>query len=328
MNHDIEGLAEAALGGKQIGREEGLALAAHESLEDLMYHANAIRERHRGHTVSLCAIANARSGLCSEDCAFCAQSARWDTGVATYPLRAADDMAEAASRAGAAGADAFGIVTSGRAPDDSEFRGLLECAVESRERSGIDIHMSAGLLTGERLRELGGAGVTEVNHNLETSERFYPQVCSTHSWSDRARCVETALAEGISVCCGGIFGLGETWEDRIDLALALRSLGVKRVPVNFLSPIPGTPLAGRQPLNAREALRIIAILRFLLPDAEIKTCGGRELVLGARQSEMFRAGASGTMIGDYLTMKGRAAEEDLAMIEALGLKTKAARTSP
>lgn len=324
MNSWLEGLADAAIRGELIGREDGLALARHDSLEEVMYHANAVRKAHGGDVVSLCAVANARSGLCGEDCAFCSQSARWKTGVATYPLRSGEDIARAVVRAEAAGADAFGIVTSGRAPDADEFKGLVQCALAARERSRVEIHMSVGFLTKDRLREFKGAGVTRVNHNLETSERFFPEVCSTHSWSERARCVETALAEGVDVCCGGIFGLGETWQDRVDLALALRSLGVKRVPVNFLHPVPGTPLAERGTLRPREALRILSVLRFLLPDAEIRTCGGREKVLGALQPFMFHAGASGTMIGDYLTTKGRAAEEDLEMIEALGLRTRAA----
>jgi biotin synthase len=322
---DLEDLTKAAICAESIGREEGLALARHASLEELMYHANAVRDHHRGGTVSLCAIANARSGLCGEDCAFCSQSARWKTGVPTYPLRAADDIADAASRAGAAGADAFGIVTSGRAPDDEEFEGLVECARRARTRSRIEVHMSVGFLTPERVRALREAGVTGVNHNLETSERFFPKVCTTHSWSERARCIETALGEGMAVCSGGIFGLGETWEDRVDLALALRSLGVKRVPVNFLHPVAGTPLEGRKVLSADEALRILAVFRFLLPDAEIRTCGGRELVLGSHQSKMFAAGASATMLGDYLTTKGRPAAADLDMIEGLGFVTRASR---
>jgi biotin synthase len=338
MDQRTEDIALAAREGEPVGREDAVHLARRAPFGDLLYWANEIRAARRGDTVSLCAIANARSGSCGEDCAFCAQSARWETGAPVYDLLPAEDIAAAAGRAADAGADGFGIVTSGRGPDEGEFEGLLEAARAAADATRMEIHASVGFLDRPRLRALRDAGVSGVNHNIETSERFFPEICTTHAWAERARMVETALDEGMAVCAGGILGLGETWEDRVDFALALRALGVRRVPVNFLAPVAGTPLEGRGTLPPLEALRAVALIRFVLPDAEIRTCGGRELVLGPLQSFMFNAGASATMLGDYLTTRGRPAAEDLELIKALGLRTRseaasdvagrAARTAP
>jgi biotin synthase len=237
-------------------------------------------------------------------------------------MRPREELVAAAQRAERAGADSFCIVTSGRGPQDESFDLLLDRVEAVRPAIGIELHVSVGSLTRERARRLRGAGVSSANHNLETSERFFPRICSTHTWAERADGVRMLREEGIEPCSGGIFGMGETWEDRVDLALELRSLGVRCVPINFLDPRPGTPLADRPLLGAREALRALALFRFVLPDATIRTCGGRERVLGSLQSWMFQAGASATMLGDYLTTKGTEPGADLAMIEALGLTTR------
>jgi biotin synthase len=179
-----------------------------------------------------------------------------------------------------------------------------------------------GGLTRDRARALRDAGVTSANHNLESSERFYATICTTHTWSERAAGVTMLREEGIEPCSGGIFGMGETWEDRVDLAIALRDLSVRCVPVNFLNARPGTPLEGCTQIGAREALRCLAVLRFLLPEANIRTCGGRETVLGPLQSWMFSAGASATMLGDYLTTKGNEPGTDMEMIRSLGLRPR------
>jgi len=323
MATDVRDLVRAAASGELLGREEGLFLAEEAPFDELVCGANEIRRSRRGDVVSLCAIANARSGACPEDCAYCAQSAHWGTDAPVYPMRPRDELVSAARCAEAALADAFCIVCSGRGPEGGDFRELVERARAVREVLSIELHVSAGELSRAQVRELRSCGVTSVNHNLETSERFFPSVCSTHSWADRARTVELLREERLEPCSGGIFGMGETWADRVDLALALRGLGVRRVPVNFLNPRPGTPLAGRSVLAPREALRILAVLRFLLPDAEIRTCGGRSLALGPLESWMFHAGASATMIGDYLTTKGRPPAEDVAMLDALGLEPRA-----
>ncbi|MHC5057293.1 MAG: biotin synthase BioB [Planctomycetota bacterium] len=315
-------LGRKALEGDALSREDGLYLAEEAPLRDLIFWAGEVRARHSGDEIALCAIANARSGACTEDCAFCAQSAHHGTGVSEYALLPSAELSRAARDAEAAGADAFCIVTSGRGPADG-FASLIERARDVKDAIGVELHVSVGAVDKEQVRGLMGAGVTSANHNLETSERFYPSICSTHDWRERVRNVEVLRDEGLDPCSGGVFGMGETWADRVDLALALRGLGVRRVPVNFLNPVAGTPLAGRALLAAREALRVIAVLRLMLPDATIRTCGGRERVLGPLQPLMFDAGASATMLGDYLTTEGRPGDEDLALIKALGLRTRA-----
>ncbi|MHC4253458.1 MAG: biotin synthase BioB, partial [Planctomycetota bacterium] len=226
-------LGRKALEGDGLSRDEGLYLAEGAPLRALIYWAGEVRARHCGDEIALCAIANARSGACTEDCAFCAQSARHDTGASEYALLPSDDLSRAARDAEAAGADAFCIVTSGRGPAN-EFASLIERARDVKSAIGVELHVSAGALDREQVRELVGAGVTSANHNLETSERFYPSICTTHDWRERMRNVEVLRDEGLDPCSGGVFGMGETWADRVDLALALRALSVRRVPVNFL----------------------------------------------------------------------------------------------
>ena len=224
------------------------------------------------------------------------------------------------------GADRFGIVTSGESAcrNQRDFEAICAAAKEIQASGCVNACVSIGKLAPGDVEKLGAAGVRRIHHNLETSGRFFPEICTTHSHADRVDTVRNVKAAGIETCCGGIFGLGETWEDRVDMALELRGLGVDSVPINFLNPVPGTPLGGRPLLPPTEALRIIALYRFLLPDKEIKVCGGREMTLRDLQSWMFRAGASGTMIGDYLTTKGRSPADDLRMIADLGLTQRSA----
>jgi len=322
MDNETQRLSRATLAGEKLTSDDGLYLAERAPHNDLLYCAGEIRRARMGDAVGLCAIANARSGACSEDCAFCAQSGHSQTDAPVYPMKPAEELEDAARAAQAAGADAFCIVTSGRGPRGDDFDVLLARARDVASVIDIELHVSVGSLTLERARALREAGVTSANHNLETSRRFYPEICSTHEWDERRRGVEVLRDAGLEPCSGGLFGMGETWGDRVDLALALRELGVACVPVNFLDPRPGTKLADRPLLGAREALRILAVLRFLLPDASIRTCGGREKILGPLQSWMFQAGASATMLGNYLTTTGNAPNEDLAMLKALGLRPR------
>ena len=329
---DLGSIAERVLAGQALGREEALWITTTADFEELLYWANLLRERFCGNVVHLCSIINAKSGACSEDCKFCAQSARYHTSAPVHALVSRAEMTGAADAAAGLGADSFGIVTSGEAACKSrkDFDTICEAAAAVAESGRIGPCVSIGRLGAEDAARLKAAGVNRINHNLETSARFYPQVCTTHSHAERVATVKSAKAAGLEVCCGGIFGLGETWEDRVDLALQLRELGVGAVPINFLNPIPGTPLGGRARLPAREALRIVALYRFLLPDREIKVCGGREVTLRDLQSWMFRAGASGTMLGNYLTTRGRSPEDDLQMLADLGLtaRSKAEAQNP
>jgi biotin synthase len=286
-------------------------------LAELAARADQTRRAHVGATLELCTIINARSGRCSEDCRFCAQSARYVTTAPEYPLLDRETLLAAARRAREIGSDHFCIVSSGRALTGSEFDDVLAAAAAIRVEVGIEVCGSLGCLAREGLLRLRDAGVTRYQHNLETSRRFFPQVVTTHTFDDRVRTVRDAKALGFSVCSGGIVGLGETREDRIDMALTLKELNVDVVPLNALMPIPGTPLADREPASAIEVLKTVAVFRLLLPDKVIKLAGGRESVLKEFQAMAFLSGANGMIIGGYLTQRGRSVEEDHRMIEEI-----------
>ncbi len=306
------------LDGEYLERGEALHLVQAD-LYELFLSANRIRKHFKGDEVSFCSIINARSGSCSQDCKFCAQSAHYSTGVKTYPLVSPQQVGQGAEAAIQARASHYGVVISGRGlgtEEETEQICRLLRAVPSERLSAC---ASLGELTPDFAARLRETGLTRYHHNLETSARFFPQVCSTHSYEDRVRTLQVAKDAGFELCSGGIFGLGEDWEDRIDLALALRKLGVNSVPLNFLLPVPGTPLEHNPPLPPLEILRIIAVFRLILPDRNIKVAGGREPNLRNLQSWIFFAGANGALIGNYLTTAGRPPEEDLQMIADLEL---------
>jgi len=304
-------LAGSPLAGADLDRfVDAVARARGESLGELLRAARDIRLARLGRAVSLCAIVNAKSGRCSENCAFCAQSAHFDTEAPVHPFLEPAEIARAARAMRDMGARRFGIVTSGLSPTGEDFTRLL-AAVREVAALGMAADASCGVLSRTQLAELKRVGLRAYHHNLETARSFFPAICTTHDYEQDVQAVRDALAEGLYVCSGGIFGLGETWEQRAELALTLRELGVPSAPVNFLSPIPGTPLASRPPLSPEEALKIIALLRFLLPDVHIRICGGRRTVFGQDGGVApLEAGASGLMIGDYLTTKGLNAKAD------------------
>jgi len=320
----INAIAEDVINGRRLDENEALELISLSEADpfELLHAANRIRRHFKGNRIHLCSIINARSGACSENCAFCAQSIHHTTGVKTYPLLDCNKLADAARQCASTAAGHFGIVTSGRGPGSDGDVDTI-CGVLSEfagAGAGVGACASLGSLTPETARKLKAAGLRRYNHNLETARSFFPSICSTHTYDDRLATVKAALDAGLEVCCGGILGLGETWRHRIEMAIELRELGVHNVPINFLNPVRGTRLADMPVLPAMEGLRIIALYRFLLPDRGIKTAGGRELCLGDLQSWMFPAGSDSTMIGNYLTPAGRPADEDLKMIEALGLE--------
>jgi biotin synthase len=279
-----------------------------------------IRERYLGKRVFTCAIINAKSGLCSQDCAFCAQSAHHDTGVETYPLKSSAAMARRARELKFAGASRFSIVTSGIVLTEAEVVTVCRTAEIIRREVGLEVCASLGMLTPDLARRLADSGITRYHHNLETARSFFPKICTSHDYEEDLETVRIAKKAGMAVCAGGILGLGESWEQRVELAFTLKALEVDSVPLNFLNPIPGTRLAGRSRLKSMEALRCIALFRFILPEQEILICGGREVTLKDFQSWIFLAGASGLMVGNYLTTKGRKVAEDIEMIEELGLR--------
>jgi len=313
----LEGLVQEALdGGISVETAAIVAALPVDELTFLLAAADQVRQVHFGPRVRLCSIVNARSNLCGEDCAFCAQSRRAHADTPTYPLLDEEALLGRARAAREAGANEFSIVTSGLRPSAAE---LDRIARVLEHDTGMQRCVSVGVLGREELRYLKAAGLEVFHHNLEAAPRFYEEIVTTRSFSVNLGAVRAAKEVGLQVCCGGIFGMGETWEDRVELFRIIRDLDADRVPVNFLHPIDGTPMAGRPLLDAREALQIIALARLMLPTKPINVAGGREVVLGPLQPMVFMAGATSILIGDYLTTKGRAAENDLEMIRSLGL---------
>jgi len=308
----------------RIGRENAIRVLTGGSLDlsGLLALTDSARRRHSGMKVRLCSIVNARSGACSEDCSFCAQSARYSTGVARYPLLSASELADSAAQAYRRGAGEFSIVTSGAGVNRERDLGVIEEALQriaALETPGQRC-ASLGRMDRESLLRLKNAGLDCFHHNLETSRAFFSRICTTHNREERVETVRLAKSLGLRVCSGGIFGLGESDEDRVDFALELAGLGVNSVPINFLHPIPGTPLEKEENLTPLICLRIIAMFRLVLPGQDIVICGGRQRNLRDLQPLMFMAGANGILIGDYLTTGGRDRADDLKMIEDLGLE--------
>lgn len=303
--------------------------------DELLFWANKIRRRFKGDSVKLCSIINAKSGMCSEDCRFCAQSAHSRAEVKSYPLVSPSEITEAYERAAAAGALCFGVVTSGRGISDEDVARVGEAVKKissgahlaqkcsggvSRRITRAKISASLGELAIEQLAFLKECGIEKYHHNIETSERFFPSVCTTHTYADRIRTLRAVKSAGLELCCGGLLGLGETPRDRLDFALTLKKINPDSVPLNFLNPVAGTALENATPLSAREILGLIAAFRFILSDKDISVCGGREINLRDMQSWIFYAGANGMMTGGYLTTTGRSPEEDKKMIADLGFE--------
>ncbi|MGC8561060.1 MAG: biotin synthase BioB [Phycisphaerae bacterium] len=322
MLESVSEIAQRVLGGELITRREARELQAvgGDDIYDLFYWANKIRIRFKGRDVRFCAIVAAKVGGCSEDCKFCAQSSHYQTTVQGQSFLTDDQIIASAEHAHHVGADSFGIVNSGRGPTRAEMESWLgpllgKIASEGKTRACATL----GALTPQTAEFLHQSGVRRVNHNLETSERFYPQIVSTHPYSERIKTLQNAKAAGLSLCSGGIFGMGETWDDRFDMVFALRDIGVDVMPVNFLNAIAGTPLENQPKLPPMECLKIISICRFINPTVELKVAGGREVCLRDLQSWIFFAGADSTMIGNYLTTYGRSPETDHQMVRDLGL---------
>ncbi len=298
--------------------EDALALV-HEPLDDLLAKAQALRVGNFGFKVELCAIINARSGQCDMNCAFCSQSRFHAANVSTFELLSMAEIHERLALLVDYPVKRVGIVTSGGALQDDHVRSLVHTLEKLPLHWQGRVCGSLGRLSDKALAFLYEAGLTRYHHNLESSERFYPSVCTTQKWQDRLATVYRAQHTGLEVCAGGLFGLGESWEDRIAFAFTLKEQGIHHVPMNFLYAHKGTPLEHVPALKAEEALRIIALFRHILPTATLRICGGRPHVLGARQKDIFAAGANALMTGDYLTTKGKGIVADMKMIEAQGL---------
>lgn len=305
------------LSGKMIDQNTAVRLADLPDRENLWDGADRIRQHFHGSRFALCSIINARSGRCSEDCRFCAQSACHQSGIDEYEIIDLAKALEIAEDNDRNEVHRISLVTSGRSASDATLDRLERIYAAISRATMMKLCGSLGLLTREKVARLKEMGVVRYHCNLETSRDFFPTVCTTHSWEDKIQTLTLAREAGMSVCSGGIIGMGETMADRIDLAFELRELQVNSIPINILTPIPGTPLADLQPLGIEEVLTTIALFRFINPQAVIRIAGGRQQ-LGEDQYRCFMAGANGAMVGNYLTTTGSSIEEDLRNFTVMG----------
>jgi biotin synthase len=320
--HKIIELYEYILQGRAIHYDDAIALTRtkKEDVPLLAGFANKIRQRFAGETVDMCGILNARSGMCSEDCKFCAQSVHHRTEIAKYGLLNTNTLLSSAQKAMKEGAQRISIVTSGKGMNtDPDFPDILQAIQAVIRETGLEVCANLGTLTPLQAQALADIGVKRYAHNLETSKSFYPKVCTTHSYEDRLKTLQAVKAAGMELCCGGIIGMGESWEDRISLAFALKELNADSVPLNILNPIKGTALEAVIPPSALDIIKTFAIFRFILPDKVIRPAGGRELNLRDLQGALMLAGANGLIIGNYLTFSGRDAAADFRMVQDAGL---------
>lgn len=324
MKEFIHQLKDRVLEGYLVTREDtakllSISIEKEEELKELLKAANEIREKFCGNFFNLCTILNAKSGRCSENCRYCAQSAHFKTNADVYPLVSKEVALEAAKEVEVEGAHRFSLVTSGRGLQgkEEELDKLQEIYRYLKENTDLDLCASHGICSKEALQKLKDSGVKTYHHNLESSRRFYPTICTSHTFDDRVNTVKYAHEVGLQVCSGGIFGLGETEEDRIDMAFDLRELRVHSVPINILTPIPGTPLENNKEIDPKELLKDIAIYRFILPKVSIRYAGGR-VKLGEYAKLGLEGGVNSALTGNFLTTTGNTIESDKKMIKELG----------
>ena len=313
--------AEKVLAGGELEEREALELINVPDADTMLLLAAAdkIRQKFVGDSVDICAIVNARSGRCPENCKFCAQSAHYHTGVTEYPLLSLNELVAAAKKAKAAGAVRFSIVTSGRGQSKADdFENILHALTRIKKEVGIEICTSLGILTPEQATKLKEVGVTRYHANIETAPSHFADICSTHSYEDKMSTIQAAKDAGIRVCSGGILGLNETPEQRVEMAFELKRLDIDSIPLNLLNQIEGTPFENNKSLTPLEILRAFAVFRFILPKALIRTAGGREVNLRDLQALALNGGMNGIMVGGYLTTGGRRPEDDKTMLKDLG----------
>ena len=321
MCTDWHAVADVVLGGQRLSAEDALRVleCPDGELLDLLAAVYRVRRRWFGNQVQLYFLMNAKSGLCPEDCAYCSQSKVSEAGIPRYNLLSREKLLDGARLAAEQKARTYCIVISARGPNEREMKAVTTIVPEIKQRHNLKICACLGLLTPEQARELKACGVDRINHNLNTSESFYGDICTTHTFADRVATLRAVRDAGIELCSGGIIGMGEQKRDLVDMAVALRDLQVESIPVNFLNPIEGTPLAGRRDLNPRYCLKVLAMFRLVNPASELRIAGGRELHLGSMQALGLYA-ANSIFVGDYLTTKGQAPEADFQMIRDLGFE--------
>ena len=325
----IDGMIEIALKGQSISSDKALQLESftHEELDYLFIGTDRIRDKFKGEDVKICSIVNAKSGRCVEDCSFCAQSSSFQTDAPETELMSVDEMVAAAKEAEAFGANEFSIVASGTKMDDrKELDKVIAAVRRIKAETKLETCCSLGLMELDDLKELKAAGLDRCHHNLETAASFFNKIVTTHTYEDEVKAVQNAKEAGLQVCVGGIFGMGETFAQRVELAFSIRELGTQSLPINFLKPIDGTGLDHLETIEYYDALKTIALLRLVLPKIDLFVCGGREEVMTDKQEQLFSAGANGILGGNYLTTKGQDPKRDIEMIQSLGLRPIASIT--
>ena len=316
---DVVELKDKVLNGYKVTKEDALNLID-VPLDDLTSAADEIRHHFCGNKFDACTLINIKNGRCSEDCKFCAQSNHYNTDIDIYPILSKEELKERSLAILDAGFERISYVASGRKISDKEFNVISEALEElNNERDDFHVCVSLGLLTKEQINTLKKLNVERIHNNLESSRDYFKEICTTHSYDDKLETIDDIRSENIMVCSGGIFGMGETFEDRIDLALILRNLGVKSIPINVLNPIKGTPVENNEILSNDEVCRLIAIFRFINPDAFIRMAGGRSL-LGDNGRKAFQSGANAGILGNMLTTAGVEIEEDLKLLDDLGFE--------
>jgi biotin synthase len=322
-------LAKSVLAGQSITRDEAHAIL--KSTDDQLLHliagANMLRRKYFENNVQLYFLMNAKSGLCPEDCGYCSQSKVSDAEIPTYNFLSGPKILEGAKRAAEQKAKTYCMVISGRAPNEREINAIETLVPQIKQQYGLNICACLGLLTPEQAVRLKACGVDKVNHNLNTSERFYNEICSTHTYADRMETLRNVRNAGMELCSGGIIGMGETHDDLIDMAFDLRELKTESIPLNFLNPVDGTPLAAEGNLNPRDCLRALCLMRYANPTSELRIAGGRELHLRSLQPLGLYV-ANSLFIGDYLTTKGQSIQEDYQMIRDMGFTVTLAGDVP
>lgn len=314
---DLKKLADDIINGKRLTRKDDLSFFIDCELDALLEGADKIREYFCGDKVDLCTIINGRSGRCGEDCKYCAQSAHNHTNCEVYDFLPKEKILAEALANEKEGVDRFAIVTAGRSLSGEDFEKAIDAYETMHKECKLDLCASLGFLTKEQFHRLHEAGVTSYHDNIETSRRNFPNICTTHTYDEKIATIKTAQEEGFCVCSGGIIGMGETWEDRLDMAVSLAELGIMSIPINALMPIPGTPLENLEQLSENDILRTIAFFRYINPEANVRLAAGRALITNDGEAA-FSGGASATITGNMLTTSGSTIESDKKLLSGMG----------
>ena len=317
---DINKLTDQIIEGRRLTAEDDLSFLLQSDLSELTACADRLRKHFSGSRANLCSIINGRSGRCSEDCKFCAQSSHHCTGIEEYGFLDKQKITAECTHNKEQGVHRFAIVTAGRRLSGDEFEKALDAYDTLSKENHVGLCASFGLLEEEQFIKLKKAGVTRYHANIETSRKNFKNICTTHTFEDKLECIRRARAAGLEVCSGGIIGMGESWEDRIDMALTLAKLGVSSIPINALIPIHGTPLENIERITEPDILRTVAIFRFIVPNADIRLAAGRDLMSQCGK-QAFLSGANSAITGDMLTTSGNRIREDIAMLNSIGFST-------